>query len=575
MNNSEDQNNPIELFSILGIEQIVCVDDQYRTLASETLNDIIGICAANGTEKIEALAGTIPQLRNVLFSEDEDIWQMQLRQLWETLDDENRKIIYSSVEDDSSKDRQAAEGLKGLLLGAPGIQYQELSFSQWKEQKEQYLTDESSARTLFLFDRDLSKDGGTSNGGINSIKKILEDCPNATCGLLSHTFEADEEVSKWDSFADEYDLDRNRFMPISKTYFSEDKMDDFLQRLKLVALNKHCEELRNSVSGIIRKTYEDSRLEIDNLNIYDFEHIVFRSSYNEGIWEPDTLLRLHGLFHRNTLREMARKNSDLQKLTNKIRRISLLPSDRPKSDTSWKIRRLELYEDESHINGMHMPLELGDIFEKTVGGKKFILLAQPCDLMVRDGKRKHTVFESLLAEIVKSPDPPIDQQRYYKLSYFGKEKGEEHYVDFNNMCTVKLCHLDLCVFQPDGSAMFSMGQECPKGVIPSWEKYFKNLKKDFEKIIKHYKVLEGLLKDAPKVKRKQFISMAVPKSTNEKQSLLKGNIRFEKGKATLSYNFRRVGRLCQPQAGDMLMQYARKMSRMAFEHDFAREETNE
>ncbi|MCP4158321.1 MAG: hypothetical protein GY757_62050 [bacterium] len=44
MNDSENKYNLNQLFSILELKQVVCVDDQYRKLPGEALNEIIGIC---------------------------------------------------------------------------------------------------------------------------------------------------------------------------------------------------------------------------------------------------------------------------------------------------------------------------------------------------------------------------------------------------------------------------------------------------------------------------------------------------------------------------------------------------
>jgi hypothetical protein len=71
----------------------------------------------------------------------------------------------------------------------------------------------------------------------------------------------------------------------------------------------------------------------------------------------------------------------------------------------WEpVRRLEWFEDEADVNGQYLPIELGDLFR--IGGKTdklFVLVAQPCDLMVRqDGKqpgtRHHTVSHAMLLE---------------------------------------------------------------------------------------------------------------------------------------------------------------------------------
>jgi hypothetical protein len=591
MNTNENNYNLNEFFSTLGIEQIVCIDDQYRERSEETLNELIGIGTANGTEKFEELTGKIPQLKEIAF-DDKDIWQMQFTKLWKELTEKDKRIIHSHLVEnentnDSQKDEESAENLKDLLHGSSQIPYQELSLSQWKAREAEYLEEENIGRTLFLIDRDLSYEGGRTDEGIYIIKKLLAESEEAACGLLSHTFEADNEVDRWEALSKKHDLDKYRFVLTSKSRLRNTKVESFFQNLKLTVLNKHCKKLKEKVSDLISETNDKSRQEIEKLSIYDFEHIVFRSSYSEGIWEPDTLFRLYGMFQRDVFRQKAKTDEYLQELTNKIRGISLLPlshhSDSP--DTSWKIRRLELYENGSHINALHMPLELGDIFEKpgeTNEGRKFILLAQPCDLMVRSdkkGKRKPDMYEAILAEIEK----PMARHKkkecqylFYELPYFDKNTGETHYVNFNRIHTVPLCHLDLCVYQPDGSAKISTEQTCPNMVIPMWKDHFTHLKKDFGKTVTRYNEYKEFLEkksvkdEIKKEMKKGILSLVLPKSSNSKKALFKGKIQPTKNGGSLEFNFRRAGRFRQPGAGDMLMKFAHKMSRMAFEHDFGR-----
>lgn len=583
MNDTNTKTDLDELFSLMEIKHVICVDDQYRIFSEEAVNEIIGFCSELGTKKVVELSKKVPELVDILFREDEDIWNKQLRQLWLRLDKDKRGEIYNLFEKDSpgesSMDMEVV-GALGELLEPSAVQYLELSFTKWKDKEVEYLEEENVAKTLFLFDRDLSHEmGGTPDEGIKIIKKVLAKRDEAICGLLSHTFTAEDEVTKWESFSNLHDIDKDRFVLISKDRLKSNK-DDFFRSLKLTALNKHCKNMKERISRLLEDSAKESRKEIEALKIYDFEHIVFRSSYNEGIWEPDTLFRLNGLFQRDAARRKAKNDDELHKLANKIRNVALIAKNQPtaQSGTSWKIQRRELYEDEGHINSLHMPLELGDIFEKTNNvGKKFILLAQPCDLMIRpDGKRKHTVDEAILAEIERPSDKhknkaPLEQVPFYRLLYFDKKSGVEHFVNFNKIHTVKLCVLDLCVYQFDGSAQISVGQNCPDIVIPAWKSHFQYLYKDFQKTIKRYKEFEGHLKEVPKKLNKDILSMVLPKSSNGKKVLFKERIQLSKKETSISYDCRRIGRLCQPRTGDMLMKYAQHMSRMAFEHDFARD----
>lgn len=583
--NDGNGNELNELFTLMEIDQVVCVDDQYASYSEDKVNDVIGFCSELGVEKVVDLSSHIPELENILFKDGERIWKKQLRQLWGSLDEDKRDEIYNLFDKDSTTDSandiQSAGELSELMLSAPAIRFHELSLKQWKDREEEFLKDESAMKTLFLFDRDLSrKEDGFEHEGIKIIQKVLDRSDVATCGLFSHTFNSNDEVEEWEKISMEHEIDKNRFVLISKQRLNNEN-GDFLRSLKRAVLNKHCDELKKELVKIVNNTMKKSKKEIDNLNIYDFEHIVFRSSYNEGIWELDTLLRLHSLFQRDIVREEAIKHKDWNQLTNKIRSISLIPRKPDKSLTegSWKIQRREIYEEGKHINKLHMPLELGDVFEKTTGGnKKYVLIAQPCDLMVRpDGKRKSTLVDGVLARIERPSDSwkkkILDgQSSLYRLPYFDETSGEEFFVNFNEFHIVKLCILDLCVFQQIGTAKYSSMQKCPDIIIPAWKKHFDHIIEYFQKVITRYSECEGAFNDKPtKQLKKGILQLVVPKSSTGEKSLFKEKIQINTKMQSISYDCRRISRICQPRSGEMLLKYSQHISRMAFSHDFLRE----
>ena len=234
---------------------------------------------------------------------------------------------------------------------------------------------------------------------------------------------------------------------------------------------------------------------------------------------------------------------------------------------SWRIQRRELYEDAEHLNRYHLPLELGDIFLRPNGGAQFILLAQPCDLMLREdqkGERRPGATEVMLARVVKDrPGHPSDG--YEELSYYDADTGESRYVDFRKAEAVKLCILDLCVYQIDGSATLVLGDTAPERIIPVWRMHYDALVKDFEKAIERYKtLLDALPKDASQARSVAQVMM-VPSSSN--QNLFKGKIAQNR----ISYDVRRIGRLNQPRAAALYNRFAQYSSRAAFEVDFGRE----
>lgn len=565
------------LFESEGIKQVICVDDQYMEFPGDFINDVIGNLETLDFGSLRQIPEKIADLKDIKFWEDDEAetWKSQLKKIWEDADlEKKRNLIYQInqlfpylPDFDKDKDIKHSGILEYILNTSIGVEFKGLSFRDWEKSCDKYLKEEIVNQTIFLFDQDFSKEGGSEEEGIKIIQNLQSKEKQIWCGLLSHTFTFKNEYGKWNEYAKKYNIDKDRFVLIAKDRLTEDQLG-FARMLRLTVMNKCCKELKDRVSYIIKETFDESQRKIDELDIYDFEHIVFRSSYEEGIWEPDTLFRLYNIYQKRNARQRAFDDPGLRACTGKIRELSSISISDIDENISelWEVQRQELYEEGAYINRLHLPIDLGDIFQKTDGNslKKFILLAQPCNLMVRadapKGKRAHDFNEVVLAEIVNKPGKSSDS--YYELLYLDETSGNSNYVDFRKTHTVLLCILDLCVYDKDGKAKMTIGETCPDSVIPSWKMRFDLLKKRVIKIINRYKEYNVKGYD------KNILKLSLPKSSHYKSGLFEAKIDLEKGKESLSYDCQRIGRLCFPRAGEMLTKYAHHISRYAFEHDF-------
>jgi len=212
--------------------------------------------------------------------------------------------------------------------------------------------------------------------------------------------------------------------------------------------------------------------------------MVFRSSYEEGVWEPETLFRIFSIFHRTQTRKIALHDPQLNELSSKIRPLSGIPTPSPSAPSHriWEIQHEENFDSAELVNNLHRPTDLGDIYE--IGtGRQFILLAPRCDLMVRGdsghrGKLSDMLKEVFLAVIIETPREGAS----WKLEFF--DQGREQYIDFKKGIVVSLYALDLCVFNEDGIAKFGLKSGPPSFLIPAWQTRFEMIRKMCAKTIK-------------------------------------------------------------------------------------------
>ena len=307
-------------------------------------------------------------------------------------------------------------------------------------------------------------------------------------------------------------------------------------------------------------------------------------------------MRVFSLYHKLQTRKLALQSAEMHELAKQIRRVSLVPANPIKQidHNIWPIQHSEIYDDKEYVNSLHFPVDLGDIFEKE-GGQKFILIAPPCDLMVRStGMRSDGIEYVALIPILKAPTAPIPNPAPnsdetgqtvsrlreagvdWELPYF--DQNDAYFVKFRMAIHVKLFGLDLCVLNPDGQSVLSVDAKPNLLLIPSWAKRFEGLLSDVTKIIGDYRksdppkiqlevggALTELQKYQQKAARATQAFMLAARARLDTAGTFTPNVQTNPDR--LSYNFRRVGRLTAPRAAALLGAYARFLTRPAFEHD--------
>ena len=474
------------ILGALNVARVICVDDIYGDdeLALEEV-----IAAAVGLD-VNDLSRAIPELGENI-PDDPDVRRQKIRELWNRLDPETRRkrantllVATGRHVGDKTDDPAYASILSKLI---PNDKLVTLSPSQWEEQNKELLKADDDQRTLFLFDRDFSDGGGDSEGGIKIIASLLarSDTCGLICGLLTHTVTPENQMEHWDALSETHGIPKDRFVVIPKQHLNEDPIL-FAQTLKFAALCPDFTELKQRTKEIIAEAASTAASRVDKVSIFDLDHIVFQVSDQEGLWEPDMLFRLHSLYHRLESRRLAYEGGTLEAIAAKLRAVSAIPTKCTKftpPSNAWEIQRLELYESDPYINQNHLPLEVGDIFERvgTISRKRYILLAQPCDLMVRnDGKRHPELDRIPLAEVVCTKKEPGYSE---KLPYFGSSPAEKWYVKLKLVHQVPVCILDLCVLNVDGVARLIVGGAPPSSIRPAWRNRHYELERRINRII--------------------------------------------------------------------------------------------
>jgi hypothetical protein len=319
-----------KLFESLSIKRVVCVDDEYAFSypAADAIGLIVGLDRAR--------VGAVFQNRDIPFGPDRVLWVPQFEEFWQGLSVPERRqklsVLQGIVQGDAKTraDLIFANALADLFVSS---EFKQFSFSEWKNERDKYLEDAVATRTLFLFDEDLSRDGGGIEAGRELVRQVLaSDAKAAMVGLISHNIFPDKEFEISKKFTDpEYGFDPERVIPIAKSSLGSNPLA-FARTIKLTVLSPDFFELKKLSLQVMKDAQTKTETELHAINVNTFAHIVFDASNHEGIWEPDTVFRLINLYQRKEARSLAAKNEELRNVAEKIRQVTNIPTSFGKTD---------------------------------------------------------------------------------------------------------------------------------------------------------------------------------------------------------------------------------------------------
>ncbi len=539
-----------KIFNEIKIGTVAIVDDDF--VPDNNFEKMFGIIKTlRSSGRIEFLNGLI---HSIDFTSEEIVWKDPLRSYWLGLEHEEissllhkLKIELEESGQEPAIDLMAPYSLSRLFEGICEII--PLAPDEWDRIGNDLANGATNEnKLLVIFDNKLDRD----DEGILLLKKLKKAFPKDSiiCGLISYKIKRGDETRKWDELAKRYDIPKDQFLAIAKETTEDDLK--FVSELKLVTLNLYCKKLKEKFSTFVLDSHKKSISKIKNLDIRDFDQIIFRSSAVGSVWELDTLLRVYHLFHREVSNRKILENrkSNLSEIINSIRNLSQVTPIKKAGEVGYtkensiEIQRLELYDNANVINKFHQPLELGDIFKARFNREisHYILIVQPCDAHILNyGERKCN--EGLLVKIESGINPNLNQShRFCELMFLNNKKC---YADFNEEFAVNLKILDLCIFNTKGKLIFMDKMDSPDTLTSGLSHCFENRKREF-------------LPKVKKIENKDQIPSLSLRPLAE--CSLTANHGFE-------YKLERIGRYRMPYSFELLSRYAQFKSRAAFEHD--------
>lgn len=567
------------LFAHLKINKIVFVDDkaEFQTDAGA----VIKVLAAKGAAK-EPLADFFP---GVALTLENDALQEQVAAKLGELDADGLAALRGvlAAQSADAAEREALGRLQDLL--PEGMIAHLLTPHAWHERRDALIGEcTEERRTLFLFDQELEVDDAAL--GFTKGSDIIRDMAEKEkagfgtrwfCGMLTHTVEKGDEVASWHGLAKSENLDLRFFMPIAKTTL--DDAPAFYGAVYRTLINTYCQTMKSLAQDAFTEALKEALERFADLDPIDFEHMVVKSSEVEGVSELETLIRLYGIIQKDRVKAQILQKAGVGDFADAARTVrGIADIGRALSATSQerlhKLRREELYESDQLVNGYNDPLRNGDLFEIGEGEqlKLWVLIAQPCDLMVRSNGervREENFKVAVLAPLLTRPLGEASNMKDglgFSLDHFDYNGAQSAVVRFADATPANLQVLDLAIFNKDGRCHLSATPDLAFS-LPSkaWEKRDAKLRVHFGKVTQQ-------IEDARRVHKNAVANLLataiIPRGSPKKAFAKYGA--YEAG--AFSYPIRRCGRIRDPLAASLLTAYSRFLARDAYEHDFSKAE---
>ena len=485
----------------------------------------------------------------------------KLLEVWDDFNEEQRLSCMAALQ--KLNDDELSNILPLVELQKLNTEEAELlktyDLNNWNAEKEALFSSlEGSEKILCIFDKNLED---TRTTGVSlTIDTLTNYKEKSICGIFSNEFSIDDEDSQRDALEKKEDMG-GWFYPISKHRLDGDNpLGGFVDGVKNILLVPHVDSLKTQCLKTIKAAAKKAKASLKDLSPKSYNKIIQEMAEAESSWEPSELLRVYNVYFGNEyMKEFINEDrrSDFQTELKKSRALNIATEyTAPVSDELNGLREMELTESESFLCNLNRGLCNGDVFK--IKNKKYILLMQGCNILMRKGgKRNRGLNEAALVELKQKTDSEAGKNDVL----LGRHK---YVINYENSLFCSLNILDLVVFSDDGVAKINLSSTCNNSLLEMWKKRYGHLKRfytDQSKIIEEFQEL-----DSPS----RLFKGSIYRPDCLKKIKISGEDCYSKENTTFEFPVKRVLRIKDPLAQDLLRKFNQHLSRVAFDMDYTK-----
>jgi hypothetical protein len=531
----------VPFFDQIGFTKVVWLDDLFEVKAAPTTVEIV---AAVASAQAGGRMAAHSKLTDLSGEDSPQEWAKQI----ETRLSETEVLEYLGQIKAPEPPRESAaadydRGEMQEVASALGSKVECLGFTQWAAAKETLIANAGSG--VFLVDRERIEGGERTARGDEIVKELIDRCPaEAVVVVLTHSVPAEGTEGLRQHLATELSIPVTRLGVVSKRPGGGVSLTNGIRAAVRITLTQlTCAVILERMVTVMSETMTATKKTLSELPVSALDRAIFENSFTEGASEIDVFCRILLSRQRAAVdADVAGALDEVHSPLARMRKLRLLEPMPDLPDVEAELlrewRREEVFDPGDRLNAMRSPLVGGDVFLKDGTQRYYVLLGQPCDLIVRpQGTR--VAYEAVLVRLATSYVPKAGSEgRFFEVPAL---QGTNRWaLDFREWSSVNLECLEWTSFNKDGRVAFSIAEERTIGLLPGWEGRLSRSRARFAKG-KQYCLSIGKLAG----------SMATATET------------------TVEFPYRRVARLRSPRASGAYAAFVSFQARAAFDHDFA------
>ena len=584
---------PLEALNLLGSTRVIWIDDRFATASAEKLVSILNELA-NIALQVCPDDMKVP-LQKII--EQDETGTAELNQAVANLGENERTELLRAVlkqapanEQDLSDDR--IDSVCSHLSVAAQDRW---PFDNAEEQMLTLAKEGGDAEICYIIDLNDALGSTHNNRGLDLIRILHQAKSKATAFLLTHFATKNNEAEKELELCDELSTEAPGVAPVcviakerlesTGEASTEDRHAVVAEALRIAikraGLRRNVHEVLLRVQSHIDMAYKAASKGLLTVPPEQLDKYVVGRAHAEGVSELHVVERALTASMSESIRKLFSSDEATRRNELSLRSLHGIPLDANPSTHHEKLelfRRQEVWDPEDLVNKGYSPIACGDVFELTVSNvppHRFILLVQPCDVMLRsNGKRDVDAgFLIKLKDVPIADDVPKLKQIRLPFLLAGKQWA----CDLRNTTSVRLELLDLVSLRDDGRLEFVDGQTAPNWVLPglriSGASLLSGLKTAYD--------LRALKTSLPASEEKDARCQLTLSASGPFQKIAHGT--FVEAKPAngedpakpggYTWNLQRIGRVRMPYASSLLGSYLAVVDRDAFDLDYLKPST--